>query len=669
MRITSKHLHAPAISKAAALAAASLRLAAPLLAQGCLDGGLQAEARQDPPAIMDAGRKDALGPDAPGGHADAGPADAAADSPLSPDSPVADAAQDQDAPDAASAPQAPRLLIFTRDMFLPSLAPLIDARTSEGFDVSVETYENSPKSGADAPESIRERLRAVHEPGTDNYLLLIGDVDFDYDAPDYTVDQPWELPVRYVSPYGPPYSFYDSLPTDQYYASLDGSWDDDGDGVYGELGHGAGKDEFSFEADFFVGRIPARTSEELEGVLGVALAWQPKDEPVFSFFKSSACVLSDDQKGFLAGKVRWQQAVPESSFRVHVCDGEPGGDMAAYINTDSSDIVSSFSHGWISSIGDPTQTGYYLDLQLSEQITKPPILMVYACATNAFDFVYDDPSAGPIRALGKELLRSGQATAYIGATRSHADVPFDPLPFATLHRAHRIGKMLYGYKEWRDSLEALSDRQKAQFLMFNLVGDPTLLLSKPPSIRLSSDAAIEVPHYGPQPGDTVALHVENTSSSDATITLLSLMPDDPQTLLSLDLAPSDSADPLVQPRVYQAMDNLPWSSEIRFGAQGIAGEAIALSSSIAYYGHALSTPEAIEDVGAGDALTLQVKVLFGSDEIVHLHVSYFPGCEGDGCDPYPLPQSLASLEADLSAGRTLAIPLVIPQEFVVFDQV
>jgi hypothetical protein len=51
------------------------------------------------------------------------------------------------------------------------------------------------------------------------------------------------------------------MPTDLYYAGLNGTWDEDGDGIYGESGTAAGN-EGDLAADVYVGRIPVRSAAQ-----------------------------------------------------------------------------------------------------------------------------------------------------------------------------------------------------------------------------------------------------------------------------------------------------------------------------------------------------------------------------------------------------------------------
>ncbi len=89
----------------------------------------------------------------------------------------------------------------------------------------------STVDGYDIPEKIRNFIRQKYNESGVEWVLLIGDNS--------------TIPFRYVL------SNETRLPTDYYYAALDGNWDADGDHIYGEP-----EDEVDWGADVFVGRIP-----------------------------------------------------------------------------------------------------------------------------------------------------------------------------------------------------------------------------------------------------------------------------------------------------------------------------------------------------------------------------------------------------------------------------
>ncbi|MCX7590265.1 MAG: C25 family cysteine peptidase, partial [Kiritimatiellae bacterium] len=144
--------------------------------------------------------------------------------------------------------------------------------------VTVENiYTNPGYAGSDNPTRIRNCIRDyVRNRGT-AFVVFGGD---------NTV-----VPVRgcYVS-CG---SYTETaMPTDLYYAGLDSTWDEDGDGVYGEADTAVG-DEGDLGPDVIVARIPVRSTAQADAYIGKVVN-----------FEANA-VASLKQKAFLGGLKLW----------------------------------------------------------------------------------------------------------------------------------------------------------------------------------------------------------------------------------------------------------------------------------------------------------------------------------------------------------------------------
>ena len=103
--------------------------------------------------------------------------------------------------------------------------------------------------GADLQETVRTFLRDALAKWGIQYVLLAGDAAI--------------IPVRYVLSYfeDPP----ELIPSDLYYAQLDGDWNADGDQYFGEATFaGVPGDEVGFMADVHLGRLPIRTAADAQ---------------------------------------------------------------------------------------------------------------------------------------------------------------------------------------------------------------------------------------------------------------------------------------------------------------------------------------------------------------------------------------------------------------------
>ncbi len=138
------------------------------------------------------------------------------------------------------------------------LMPFIESREAEGWEVVLASSDlwDIPSEGPD--DSTAGRLRgwlAEHyadDPGA--YLLLVGD-------PDPLVGS---VPMKNTHPLSSIIHYYDDwlasemdpMPSDFYYADLDGVWDCDGDGRYAEYPDDAGEGCVDFGPELHVGRLP-----------------------------------------------------------------------------------------------------------------------------------------------------------------------------------------------------------------------------------------------------------------------------------------------------------------------------------------------------------------------------------------------------------------------------
>lgn len=151
-------------------------------------------------------------------------------------------------------------MIVTSETFAPAFEPLLAWKLSQGVAAQMATVESiypQYPQGVDDPERIRLFLRdAYNDRGLET--VLIG-------------GSPAVVPIRYGHSWV--WNFYeggDEIPTDQYYACLDGNWNANGNSRYGE-GIRAGVNPISDETDLVpelrVSRLPAHDAAEVDAYL------------------------------------------------------------------------------------------------------------------------------------------------------------------------------------------------------------------------------------------------------------------------------------------------------------------------------------------------------------------------------------------------------------------
>ena len=136
-------------------------------------------------------------------------------------------------------------LIITNEAMEAEFQRLADWKTQKGVPAvvrTVEWIEQNTRIGSDVGETIRNFIRDAYEKWGVEYVLLGGDTAV--------------IPERlaYVS-------FYtgENIPTDMYYECLDGTWNADGDSLWGEGYSSVSNpgDEADLYAEVYVGRLPA----------------------------------------------------------------------------------------------------------------------------------------------------------------------------------------------------------------------------------------------------------------------------------------------------------------------------------------------------------------------------------------------------------------------------
>jgi len=159
-----------------------------------------------------------------------------------------------------------------------SLEALRDARIAGGLTATIEPLEDilatfdgyRPDGGHDDATRVRQFLTAAHNEWGTQYALLVGDADAG-DAGGESGDM--IIPVRGIWVDGGQ-EMQDNLPADQYYSCLDGSYDADADGLYGESRDGPGYGEVDLLAELYVGRAPADSAGEVQNFVAKTLGYE-----------------------------------------------------------------------------------------------------------------------------------------------------------------------------------------------------------------------------------------------------------------------------------------------------------------------------------------------------------------------------------------------------------
>ena len=318
-------------------------------------------------------------------------------------------------------------LLITSSNLAAAFQPLVDRRTSQGKPGTLLTTEwiyanydgTRPDGGADDQTRIRNCIKDYYLNHGTVWVALGGDdaVVPDRDASCIDAD----------------------IPTDLYYGGLDGTWDADLNGIYGE----AGVDGVDLLPEVWVGRIPVRTPADAaayvakvvryetapaEGFAGRILLsgsdpwWSGDDRPVD--FRDHDPVSFPECWGnrLLRDHVLpwWQPAALHQFYDTRTTwDSAKAGDYplstANYVQrlSEGYQFVLHHQHGWMDKFGLEQGWMGIADALALTNADRPSIFYaVVVCETGAFDL--GEPS------LGEAFLRNpdGGAVAYIGSSRS-----------------------------------------------------------------------------------------------------------------------------------------------------------------------------------------------------------------------------------------------------------
>jgi len=168
-------------------------------------------------------------------------------------------------------------VIVTDPANVDALVPLADWKTQKGVPAHIFTTDSiyANFSGSDEAEKIRHFVKYLEQTRDIDYLLLAGDVD--------------TVPTRLA------YDTFDDeyIATDSYFSFLNGSWDDNGDGKFGDFDH----DNVTWLPDVYVGRLPVSDIANLTSLVQNILDYErdPVDGEWFSSALFSAAYSNYDE--------------------------------------------------------------------------------------------------------------------------------------------------------------------------------------------------------------------------------------------------------------------------------------------------------------------------------------------------------------------------------------
>lgn len=356
-------------------------------------------------------------------------------------------------------------LIVTSDALRAEFEPLAAQKTSRGVFTEVittsEILANATftSSGPDLAAWIRNAIKHFHAHHGTEFVILGGDVNI--------------IPTRYIYlPEGGEAAFgtYNGMnmnefkPTDHYYAGLDGSWDEDGDGRFGEMNRDNDNnvDEVDWVAEVYVGRLPVNTVDQarvvVEKIIGYDRAPPAGDWLERAVFAGAVSQFASELMGTPAvDEAELSEFIIDHYFTNHEVDrlyqtSTSYTPPSPYTLLTKPNLIAAWNQGAallnMAGHGDPASFGGYTtpsaftwyltrdDVASINNANKLPLVYIFSCSSGAFDV---KEAGSPPASLGDSLsemllLRNNSgAIAVVSAARTSYYFPTDKA-FEALNR-------------------------------------------------------------------------------------------------------------------------------------------------------------------------------------------------------------------------------------------
>ncbi|MBI4582940.1 MAG: hypothetical protein HY717_02730 [Planctomycetes bacterium] len=170
--------------------------------------------------------------------------------------------------------------IITSPALAAAFQPLAEARQAGGLPAAVFTTDwiyarydgRRPDGGEDDATRLRNFIIDAYRGRGLRWVLLGGDADGDSGCREC---QPPVVPARYLKAFSATL-----IPADLYFGCLDGTFDGDADGIYGERNDGEGGGDVDLLFEVHVGRAPADSPEEAANFVRKTLAYEQSSGPI-----------------------------------------------------------------------------------------------------------------------------------------------------------------------------------------------------------------------------------------------------------------------------------------------------------------------------------------------------------------------------------------------------
>jgi len=290
-------------------------------------------------------------------------------------------------------------VIICADLFLCPAKDLAAHHTRKGIGTYVvrEKIIERSISGKDSPDKIRNFIRFLHTRYNTKWVILFGDVCKD---PCSVVTVPTRMAVDPI-----PYGGVDDgwIPCDYYYACLDGTWDANNNGKYGELA-----DKPDLMPELCVGRIPTNNLDDAYRIVHSIMKYE-NNPP-----KKKGALLAANDLGWACHEITFKEQtilplIKGCGFspihRLYQKWNNLTVSTFAKVVNNGIDFIQYYGHG------SPTSTQLMSMTQVKNLLkTTPsmPVVFALSCSTSRYDCQ---------ECFGEAWIECTKSSGYVGSTR------------------------------------------------------------------------------------------------------------------------------------------------------------------------------------------------------------------------------------------------------------
>ncbi len=343
--------------------------------------------------------------------------------------------------------------------------------------------------GRDDAEKLRNYLKTVPDSGC-RYVLLGGDVDVVPFRKAFAMACEWGAHPR-----------EDSLPCDLYFAALDGDWDRNGNGVFGET-----DDSVDLAPELSVGRAPCDRLSEAQAFVNKTLDYE--------------LGMAAHSNGLFAAEILWQNPYTDQGVhkdrlddlafggwynltKLYQSRGNQTRESVLAAIRAGQNFINHDGHGWIDVMSVGGGPANRLRTADADTITNDRRGVIYSigCWTTAFDFAsigeafVTNPNGGTVATIGNSSYGWGSP----GNPGFGYSDKFDDRFWYSITRtdSFRLGDALAAAKARYAPYSHDRNVYRWHQYQLNLMGDPELGVwtREPESLRVSAPEVL-----GPNPG-------------------------------------------------------------------------------------------------------------------------------------------------------------------------